>query len=43
MLFLSANFFSRDITNIVLNPIERMAEKVDRISKNPLEAAQIEE
>ncbi len=39
----SALLLSKDSTEIVLNPIENMLEKVKRIASNPLHAAQIEE
>ena len=35
--------FIQDSNELVLIPIENMMEKVRRIAKNPLEAAQIEE
>lgn len=35
--------FIQDCNDLVLIPIENMIEKVKRIAKNPLEAAQIEE
>ena len=38
-----ALFFSKDTNELVINPIEKMIEKVKRIAKNPLEAAQEEE
>jgi len=34
---------SKDVQSLVLNPIDRMLKKVNRIAKNPLEAASIEE
>ena len=43
VLGLAALYFSKDANELVLLPIEHMLEKVKRISKNPLEAAQIEE
>jgi hypothetical protein len=33
-------FFQQTSTNLVLNPIERMLEKVKLIARNPLAAAQ---
>jgi hypothetical protein len=35
--------FSKDANDLVIVPIEQMIQKVNRISKNPLEAAQQEE
>jgi len=35
--------FTSDVEVFILEPIEKMLEKVKRISKNPLEAAQMEE
>lgn len=35
--------FSKDVEDWVLNPIEKMLEKVRKIAENPLEAAQMEE
>ena len=43
VLTLGAVFFSRDATFLVIRPIENMISKVNRIAKNPLEAAQEEE
>lgn len=43
VLALGAVFFSRDATYLVIRPIENMISKVNRIAKNPLEAAQEEE
>jgi class 3 adenylate cyclase len=43
VLTLGAIFFSRDATFLVIRPIEGMIAKVNRIAKNPLEAAQEEE
>jgi len=43
VLGLGAIFFSRDATFLVIRPIEGMISKVNRIAKNPLEAAQEEE
>jgi hypothetical protein len=43
VLTLGAVFFSRDATFLVIRPIEGMISKVNRIAKNPLEAAQEEE
>ena len=39
LLTIGALFFSRDAEILVLNPIERMIEKVKAIAKNPLAAA----
>ena len=39
LLTIGALFFSRDAEILVLNPIERMIEKVQAIAKNPLAAA----
>ena len=39
LLTIGALFFSRDAEILVLNPIERMIEKVKVIAKNPLAAA----
>lgn len=36
ILGFSAVIFSKDVQNLVLDPIERMLLKVDRIAKNPL-------
>eukprot|EP01016_Furgasonia_blochmanni_P056965 TRINITY_DN980_c0_g2_i8.p1 TRINITY_DN980_c0_g2~~TRINITY_DN980_c0_g2_i8.p1 ORF type:complete len:532 (+),score=119.26 TRINITY_DN980_c0_g2_i8:113-1708(+) len=38
-----ALLFSQDATELVLTPIESMLEKVQRIARNPIEAAQSEE
>ena len=35
--------FSKDVEEIVLQPIENMLNKVEKIAKNPLEAAAMEE
>ena len=43
VLTYGALMFSNDANSLVLAPIESMVEKVKRIAKNPLEAAQIEE
>lgn len=40
---MGAVLFSKDANDLVVTPIERMLVKVKRISKNPLEAARIEE
>jgi hypothetical protein len=34
-----AMFFSKDANDLVIQPIEAMIQKVNRIAKNPLEAA----
>ena len=43
MLTIAALLFTNDANVLVLAPIEAMLEKVKRIGRNPLEAAQIEE
>lgn len=43
VLAFSSIVFTKDVQSLVLDPIDRMLKKVDRIAKNPLEAAQIEE
>ncbi len=43
VLALSVLKLSSDSETLVLNPLDHMVKKVDRISKNPLEAAEIEE
>jgi len=43
VLTMGALYFSKDANDLVLHPIENMLEKVKRIAKNPLEAAQMEE
>ena len=43
ILSTSAIFFSKDATELVLEPIENMLKKVKRIAENPLRAAIIEE
>lgn len=43
ILSASAIFFSKDATELVLDPIENMLKKVKRISENPLRAAMLEE
>ncbi len=43
VLTAGALYFSKDAHELVLHPIENMLEKVKRIAKNPLEAAQMEE
>jgi hypothetical protein len=43
VLVTGAVMFSKDANDLVVAPIENMLEKVKRISKNPLEAARIEE
>ena len=43
VLALSVLKLSTDSETLVLNPLDHMVKKVDRISKNPLEAAEIEE
>ncbi len=39
----SSIYFTKDINEIVVDPIERMLLKIKMISANPLEAARIEE
>ena len=39
ILSLSSIFFTQDAQNLVLDPLERMIEKVKMIAKNPLIAA----
>ena len=39
VLAAGALFFSKDANDLVIAPIENMIQKVNRISKNPLEAA----
>lgn len=43
LLSAAAVFFTKDSNELVLNPIERMLNKVKRIGANPLEAARIAE
>ncbi|KRX08496.1 Adenylyl cyclase class-3/4/guanylyl cyclase [Pseudocohnilembus persalinus] len=43
VLSLGALAFQRDVEQLVLEPIENMVQKVQRIADNPLEAAQMEE
>ena len=43
MLTIGAFMFTKDATDLVIEPIEQMMEKVKRIAKNPLEAAKEEE
>lgn len=43
VLSIGGIFFSRDALQLVIKPIEGMISKVNRIAKNPLEAAQEEE
>jgi hypothetical protein len=40
IMAISILFFQQTSTNLVLNPIERMLEKVKLIARNPLAAAQ---
>jgi hypothetical protein len=35
---ISSVIFGKDVHNLVLSPIDRMVQKVERIAKNPLEA-----
>lgn len=39
MLSIASIYFAMDATTLVLQPIERMLEKVKMISRNPLAAA----
>lgn len=43
VLSVGSIFFTNDANNLVLNPIDRMLEKVKLISTNPLAAANSEE
>lgn len=43
VLSVGAMSFSRDVEQLVVEPIENMVEKVKRIAENPLEASQMEE
>ena len=43
VLAAGALFFSKDANDLVIQPIEAMIQKVNRIARNPLEAAQEEE
>jgi class 3 adenylate cyclase len=43
ILTVSILVLSRDTENLVLNPLEEMIKKISKISKNPLDAAEIEE
>ena len=43
VLAAGALFFSKDANDLVISPIEAMIQKVNRIARNPLEAAQEEE
>jgi hypothetical protein len=43
ILSLSAVLLTKDANELVIDPIETMMKKINRIAKNPLEAAQIEE
>lgn len=43
ILTVSILVLSRDTEALVLNPLEQMIKKISRISKNPLDAAEIEE
>ena len=43
VLTIAAMFFSSTTNALVINPIESMIDKVKKIAKNPLEAAQEEE
>ncbi len=43
VLSAGALYFSKDANDLVIAPIEAMIQKVNRIAKNPLEAAQEEE
>lgn len=39
IMLTSVQFFSRDIQRFIIDPVEDMTKKIDRICKNPLEAA----
>ena len=39
----AAMLFSQDIEKLVITPVEKMLQVVKRLSKNPLEASEIEE
>lgn len=39
MLAIAAHYFTKDASDLVLEPLERMIEKVTMIAKNPLSAA----
>jgi hypothetical protein len=43
MLACASIYFSKDSNEMVVDPIERMLEKIKMISENPLEAARIAE
>lgn len=43
VLALSAVFFYKDVTELIIEPIETMIEKIESIANNPLEAANYEE
>lgn len=43
VLTVGALYFSKDANDLVLNPIEKMVNKVKEIGKNPLKAAEMEE
>ena len=43
VLAVGAMFFTKDANELVISPIEQMMQKVNRIAKNPLEAAHEEE
>ena len=42
-LTIGAVIFNNDVQNIILNPIETMLRKVQKITNNPLQAAMDEE
>ncbi|CAD8094231.1 unnamed protein product [Paramecium sonneborni] len=43
VLALSAVLFNKDVTELIIEPIETMIQKIERIANNPLEAVSIEE
>ena len=43
LLSVAAIFLSKDSSELILNPLERMLAKVKKIAENPLDAARISE
>jgi hypothetical protein len=43
VLALSAVLFNKNVTELVIEPIEGMMQKIEMIASNPLEAVNIEE
>ena len=43
VLALSAVLFNKDVTELIIEPIETMIQKIELIANNPLEAVNIEE